>query len=165
MPPAKLQPTSKVYLHVHDEDLSRLGGAALIEKVGWISSLSLKGLLGSKNVTIQPVIDLNTMPAEQQYRPSARMREAIQLLFPSEAFPYSHTPSRGVELDHTVAYQRSRRDAQTGVGLMERLHHKAHHAKTVAAWHAQQRIAGEMVWRSPLGFRYAVTRERTHALE
>ena len=163
--PAKLQPKSKVYVHVNDEDLSRLGGAALIEKVGWISSLTLKDLLGGKNVTIQPVIDLNTIPSELQYRPSARMREAIQLLFPTEAFPYSHTPSRGLELDHTVAYQRSCRDPQTGVGLMAPLHHKVHHAKTVAAWHAQQRIPGEIVWRSPLGFQYTVTRDRTYARE
>ncbi len=163
--PAKLQPKSKVYVHVNDEDLSRLGGAAFIEKVGWISSLTLKNLLGGKNVTIQPVIDLNTIPSELKYRPSARMREAIQLVFPTEAFPYSHTPSRGLELDHTVAYRKSCSDPQTGVGLMAPLHHKVHHAKTVAAWHAQQRIPGEIVWRSPLGFQYTVTRDRTYARE
>jgi len=165
VPPGKLQPKSKVYIHVDDQDLSRLGGAAFIEKVGWISSLTLKNLLGGKNVTIQPVIDLNTIPSELQYRPSARMREAIQLVFPTEAFPYSHTPSRGLELDHTVAYRKSCRDPQTGVGLMGPLHHKVHHAKTVAAWHAQQRIPGEIVWRSPLGFQYTVTRDRTYARE
>lgn len=165
VPPAKLQPKSKVYVHVNDEDLSRLGGAAFIEKVGWISSLTLKNLFGGKNVTIQPVIDLNTIPSEQQYRPSARMREAIQLLFPTEAFPYSHTPSRGLELDHTVAYSKSCRDQQTGVGLMAPLHHKAHHAKTVAAWVARQHLPGEIVWTSPLGFQYTVNRERTIAHE
>lgn len=163
--PAKLQPKSKVYVHVDDADLTRLGGAAFIERLGWISSLTLKSLLGGKNVTIQPVIDLNTIPSEQQYRPSARMREAIQLLFPTEAFPYSSIPSRGLALDHTVAYRKSCRDAQTGVGLMGPLHHKVHHAKTVAAWHAQQRIPGEIVWRSPLGFQYTVTRDRTYARE
>ena len=163
VPPAKLQPKSKVYIHVDDQDLSRLGGAAFIEKVGWISSLTLKNLLGGKNVTIQPVIDLNTIPSELQYRPSARMREAIQLVFPTEAFPYSHTPSRVLELDHTVAYRRSCRDPQTGVGLMGPLHHKVHHAKTLAAWHAQQRIPVEIVWRSPLRFQYTVTKDRTPA--
>lgn len=163
VPPGKLQPKSKVYIHVDDQDLSRLGGAAFIEKVGWISSLTLKGLLGGKNVTIQPVIDLNTIPSELQYRPSARMREAIQLVFPTEAFPYSNTPSRGLELDHTVAYRKSCRDPQTGVGLMGPLHHKSHHAKTVAAWHAQQNIPGEIVWTSPLGFLYTVTTDRTTA--
>ena len=163
VPPGKLQPKSKVYIHVDDQDLSRLGGAAFIEKVGWISSLTLKNLLGGKNVTIQPVIDLNTIPSELQYRPSARMREAIQLVFPTEAFPYSHTPSRGLELDHTVAYRKSCRDPQTGVGLMGPLHHKVHHAKTVAAWHAQQRTPGEIVWRSPLGFQYTVTKDRSPA--
>lgn len=164
VPPVKLQPKSKVYIHVDDQDLNRLGGAALIEKVGWVSSLTLKSMLGGSNVTIQPVIDLNTIPSEQQYRPSAKMRQAIQLLFPVEAFPFSHTPSRGLELDHTVAYVKSSRDAQTGVGLMAPLHHKVHHAKTVAAWHAQQRIPGEVVWRSPLGFQYKVTKDRTTVL-
>ncbi len=165
VPPAKLQPKSKVFLHVNDEDLNRLGGAAFIEKVGWISSLTLEDLLGGKNVTIQPVIDLNTIASEQQYRPSARMREAIQLLFPTEAFPYSHTPSRGLELDHTVAYRTSCRYPQTGVGLLEPLSHKVHHAKTVAAWRAKQRVPGEIVWTSPLGFQYIVTTERTYRRE
>ena len=165
VPPAKLAPKAKIYLHIDATDLTRFGGAALIEKVGWISSLSLKSVLRNVNVTIQPVIDLNTIPAEQQYRPTARMREAVQLMFPVEAFPYSHTSSRRCELDHTVAYQPSCRDAQTGIGMLAPLMHKTHHAKTVAAWLAQQRAPGEIVWTSPLGFQYLVTLERTWALE
>ncbi len=165
VPPAKLQPRAKVYLHLDATDLTRLGGTVLVEKAGWLSSLSLKAMLGDKKTTIQPVIDLNTIPTEEQYRPSARMREAIQLTFPTEAFPYSHTPSRGLELDHTVAYRQSCRDPQTGVGLLAPLSHTVHHAKTVAAWHAQQPVAGEIIWTSPLGFRYHVTRERTYTLE
>ncbi len=163
--PAKLQPKVKVYIHIDGADLTSLGGAALIERAGWVSSLSLKTVLRDTNVTIQPVIDLNTIKAEHQYRPSRRMREAIQLVFPVEAFPYSHTPSRGVELDHTVAYQPSCRDPQTGVGLLAPLSHKVHHAKTVAAWLARQRVAGEIVWTSPLGFQYLVTPERTFVLD
>ena len=164
VPPAKLRPKAKVYLHIDDADLTRFGGAALIEKVGWVSSLSLKSILRDVNVSIQPIIDLNAIPAEHQYRPSERMREAVQVLFPHEAFPYSHTSSRGCELDHTTAYQVSCRDAQTGIGLLAPLSHKVHHAKTVAAWHARQPVAGEIVWTSPLGFRYLVTIERTFAL-
>ncbi|MEO7587230.1 MAG: hypothetical protein ABIS84_04305, partial [Arachnia sp.] len=165
VPPAKLQPRAKVYLHIEATDLNRLGGAVLVEKAGWISSLTLKSMLGGKKITIQPVIDLNRIPAEFQYAPSARMREATQLLCPTEMFPFSHTPSRGLELDHTVAYRRSCRDAQTGIGLLAPLHHKVHHAKTVGAWNAQQPIVGEIFWTSPLGFQYVVTPERTYALE
>lgn len=81
-----------------------------------------------------------------------------------EAFPYSDTPSRGLDLDHTAAYQRSCRDEQTGVGMLAPLHRKVHRAKTVAAWRARQPIAGEIVWTSPLGYQYSVNRERTTAL-
>ncbi len=164
VPPAKLRPKAKVYLHIDATDLNGFGGAALIEKVGWVSSISLTRILGDVNVTIQPIIDLNTIEAEHQYRPSARMREAVQLVHPTEAFPYSQTSSRGCELDHTNAYQPSCRDAQTGIGSLAPLSHKVHHAKTVAAWKAQQRIPGEIVWTSPLGFQYLVTLERTYCL-
>ncbi|MEO7587392.1 MAG: hypothetical protein ABIS84_05130 [Arachnia sp.] len=165
VPPAKLQPRARVYLHIDDAALSGVGGAVLVEKVGWMSSLSLKALLGGNKVSIQPVIDLNTLPAEHQYRPSGRMREAVQLLHPVEAFPYSSTPSRGLDLDHTEPFRASCRDAQTGIGLLAPLGRKVHRARTVAAWHAQHRVAGEIVWTSPLGFRYLVTPERTTALE
>ena len=74
VPPAKLRPKAKVYLHIDATDLNGFGGAALIEKVGWVSSISLTRILGDVNVTIQPIIDLNTIEAEHQHRPSARMR-------------------------------------------------------------------------------------------
>ncbi|MDO5736772.1 MAG: hypothetical protein Q4P15_09890 [Propionibacteriaceae bacterium] len=164
VPPGKLQPKAKVYLHLDATDLNRLGGAVLVEKAGWLSTLSLKTMLGDRAVTIQPVIDLNRVPAEHQYRPSERMREAVQLVHPVEAFPFSHTSSRGLDLDHTVAYRGSWRDPQTGIGLLAPLSRRVHRAKTVAAWRATQRIAGEIVWSSPLGFLYLVTRERTFAL-
>ncbi|MGV8847882.1 MAG: hypothetical protein ACOH1W_15565, partial [Tessaracoccus sp.] len=162
--PSKLMPKAKVYLHIDATDLTRLGGAVLVEKVGWISSLSLQSMLGEKRIEIQPVIDLNTIPAEHQYRPSARMREAAQLMFPTEAFPFSHTTSRGVDLDHTVPYRPSCRDPQTGVGQLAPLSRTVHRAKTVGAWHARQRIPGEIVWSSPLEFHYLVTPERTYDL-
>ncbi|MGV8847589.1 MAG: hypothetical protein ACOH1W_14025, partial [Tessaracoccus sp.] len=134
-------------------------------------------LLGESNITIQPVIDLNTthggqapreppaiLPAKHQYRPTQRMREAIQLLYPVEAFPYSHTPSRGLDLDHTVAYQPACRDPQTGIGHLAPLSRTVHRAKTVAAWHTTQQAPGEIVWTSPLGFQYLITPEHTHNL-
>ncbi|RMB62247.1 hypothetical protein [Tessaracoccus antarcticus] len=111
------------------------------------------------------MIDLNTLPAEHQYRPSARMREATQLLYPTEMFPYSHTPSRGLDLDHSEAYRPSCRDPQTGIGLLAPLGRKVHRARTAGAWRALHRAAGEIVWTSPLGFEYLVTPERTVALE
>ena len=162
--PARLQPRAKVYLHMEGADLSGLGGAVAIETAGWMSSLSLREMLRGSNVTIQPVIDLNTTPAEHQYRPSARMREATQLLYPTEMFPYSHTLSRGLDLDHTVAYRPSCRDPQTGIGLLTPLSRKVHRAKTAAAWHAQHKVVGEIVWTSPLGYQYLVTPERTYAV-
>ena len=47
---------------------------------------------------------------------------------------------------------------------MAPLSHKVHHAKTVAAWLAQQPVAGDIVWTSPLGYRYLVTNGRTITL-
>ena len=79
VPVAKLQPRVQVYIHLNPED-----GTADIEGIGTVAMETLRGLLDGKQVKVTPVIDLNHMPAEYQYRPSRRLRDATHLVFPKD---------------------------------------------------------------------------------
>ncbi|MDO5737302.1 MAG: hypothetical protein Q4P15_12590 [Propionibacteriaceae bacterium] len=159
VPVAKLQPKVQLYIHLHAD------GTAEVDGAGTVAATTLREILDGKQVRVTPVIDLNSMPAEHQYRPSKRMREAAHLLFPREAFPFSNRTSRGLDLDHTTAYQWSYRDPQTGLGNLAPIGRRPHRAKTAGFWKCQQPVMGQLIWTSPLGFRYAVDRDGTHRLE
>ena len=163
VPVAKLQPAVQIYIHL--EAVDGPDGAAEIEGVGTVATRSLVELLDGKKVKITPVINLNTTPAEHRYRPSARLKEAIFLTFPKEAFPFSNRSGRGLDLDHTVAYQASSRDPQSRLGNFGPLGRKPHRAKTAGFWKCQQLITGELTWTSPLGFRYTVNKDGSHRHE
>ncbi len=145
VPVVKLQPRVQVYIHLNPD------GTADIEGVGTVAVATLRELLDGKRVKATPVIDLNHMPAEHQYRPSQRLREAALLVFPKEAFPFSNRSSRGLDLDHTEAYQWSCRDPQTRLGNFGPFGRRPHRAKTSGFWKCRQPIIGKLIWTSPMG--------------
>ncbi len=160
VPIAKLQPRVQIYIHLNPTE-----GTADIEGIGTIAIATLKELLDGKQIKATPVIDLNNMPAEHQYRPSSKLREAAQLLFPKEAFPFSNRSSRNCDLDHTEAFQKSSRDPQTRIGNLGPFSRRPHRGKTAGFWKCQQPVIGKLLWTSPLGFRYIVDKDGTHRLE
>ena len=160
VPVAKLQPTIQIYIHLTPTD-----GAADIEGIGTVAVTTLTELLDGKQVKATPVIDLNTIPPEHQYRPSRGLKEAVLLTFPKEAFPYSNRTSRGLDLDHTTAYQPSSRDPHTRLGNLAPPSRRPHRAKTAGFWKCQQPLTGQLVWTSPLGFRYTINKDGTRRLE
>lgn len=169
VPPSRLQPKVKVVIHVDAEDVSahcagQLQGSAWVEHVGSVSLASLSRLLDGKRVSAQPVIDLNHLEPEDQYRPSVRMAEAVRMLHPYEAFPYSTRRSASADLDHTVAYRASG-EGQTRLGNLAPLTRKTHRAKTLGAWRCSQPETGVVEWTSPLGYQYRVGPEGAVALE
>lgn len=163
VPVEKLQPQVQIYIHLDGEDLT--DGAATIEGVGTVAIASLAELLDGKRVKITPVIDLNTIPAEQNYRASRRLQEAVHLTFPIEAFPFSNRSSRGLDLDHTIAHQAANRDAQTRLGNLGPFSRRPHRAKTAGFWKCSQPEPGRLIWTSPLGFRYAIDRDGTRRID
>ena len=160
VPVAKLQPRVQLYIHLNPED-----GTADIEGIGTVAIDTVRELLDGKQVKVTPVIDLNHMPAEYQYRPSQRLRDATHLVFPKEAFPFSNRTSRGLDLDHTNAFQKSCRDPQTRLGNFGPFSRRPHRAKTAGYWKCQQPILGKLIWTSPLGFRYLVDKNGTRRLQ
>lgn len=162
VPPSRLAPKVRLVVHVDAADLAAhddgvLRGSAWIEHVGSVTLASLSRLLDGKQVTCQPVIDLNTIAPEDRYRPSARLAEFVRLLRPYEAFPYSTRRSSACDLDHTTAYQPARGPDQTRLGNLAPLTRKVHRAKTLGAWQVRQPTTGVLEWTSPLGYQYRVS--------
>lgn len=153
----RLRPAATVYVHIR---LAQGGkrGCAWVEQAGVITRETIGELLGDKQVTVRPIIDLNDQPPESQYRPSVVMREAVDQVFPSEAFPFATRWSRGakIQIDHTVAYRTAGPPGQTGIGNLAPLSPRVHRAKTAAHWRVDQPRPGVLHWTSPLGYRYQV---------
>ncbi|CAL8973228.1 hypothetical protein TESS_TESS_02692 [Tessaracoccus sp. O5.2] len=163
VPLTQLRPATDVVVHIPATAVEGLAGGARVERAGWLTMETLKDLLGDRKVAVRPVIDLPEIPAEDPYRPSARLREAVIQLFPTEAFPYSETESRGLEQDHTRAF-RTGPPRQSRIGNLAPLRTRTHRAKTAGHWRYDQPAPGCLIWRSPLGYRYRVTPHGTYPL-
>lgn len=159
VPPTTLQPRVQVYIHVHPD------GTVTIENVGAVAAATLAELLDGKRVKATPVIDLNTIPAQHQYRPGHQLQEATHLVWRKEAFPFSNRTSRGLDLDHTTAYRSSCRDPLTRLDNLAPFGRRIHRAKTAGFWTCQQPNPGQLIWTSPLGYRYTVDKDGTRRLE
>ncbi len=162
VPAARLAPKVRLVVHMDAADIAAyddgvLRGSAWIEHIGSVTLASLKRLLDGKQVTCQPVIDLNNTTAEDQHRPSSRLAEAVRLLHPHEAFPYSTRRSVSCDLDHTISYQPARGPGQTRLDNLAPLTRKTHRAKTLGAWQLHQPTTGVLEWTSPLGYQYRLT--------
>ena len=110
---------------------------------------------GEIALKVQPVIDLNNVPAADGYRPTRRMRKALRLLRPTEAFPFS-TRTRRLDIDHNTTYQPGR-PGQTRLDNLAQLCRRVHRSKTKGAWILNQITPGHFRWTSPLGYVYEVT--------
>ncbi|WP_158522552.1 HNH endonuclease signature motif containing protein [Tessaracoccus aquimaris] len=154
---------SKVYrpelglaVHIHADSVGGLPPAARVDKAGWITSRLLGELLGEAKVTVHPVIDLADLDPSDGYEPGAQLKRAVEIVMPTEMFPYSNRSSRRLDLDHTVPWREGYR-AQTRLGNLVPLNRRAHRAKTARAWKSLQRGPDVLVWESPLGYRYELT--------
>jgi hypothetical protein len=108
--PDKARPRAIVYVHLSVEALTAGTGIARIEGVGPIVLSRLQMLLGDHNgshcqINLKPVIDLPAghIPIDC-YEIPASLREQLLLRYPVDVFPYANTISRGVDIDHTIAY-------------------------------------------------------------
>ncbi len=111
-------------------------------------------------VTIKPVIDLNTPLTAQGYQVPDRIREQVQLRDRTCVFPRCTRPARGCDVDHVVEYDhdaevegRSQPGPTTtdNLACLCRFHHRL---KTHSAWHYRMLEPGVFEWTSPHGHRY-----------
>ena len=144
-----VRPTAQIYLHLcADSAVGRLegNGPVTIERV--------RELVGSAGrVKVTPVLDLAGQAPVDAYEIPARLREAVHLIHPADAFPFAAGLSRDVDLDHAVPYAEG---GPTAVGNLAPLTRTHHRIKTHAGWTARQPFPGIVVWRDPYGAFYLV---------
>ncbi|QXT62039.1 DUF222 domain-containing protein [Tessaracoccus palaemonis] len=159
-PPAPL-PRVEIVVHITADADGTLDPIASVERADTLTTTLLGELLGDGyrngeiSLKVQPVIDLNTTPAADGYRPTRRMRKALRLLRPTEAFPFS-TRTRRLDIDHNTTYQPGR-PGQTRLDNLAQLCRRVHRGKTKGAWVLNQIAPGHFRWTSPLGYVYEVT--------
>jgi hypothetical protein len=111
-------------------------------------------------VTIKPVIDLNTELTAQVYKVPADIREQVQLRDRACVFPGCARPARRCDVDHIIAYDHDA-DAEgrpqpgptttSNLACLCRFHHRL---KTHSAWRYEMTAPGIFEWTSPHGHRY-----------
>jgi hypothetical protein len=111
-------------------------------------------------VTIKPVIDLNTELTAQGYKVPADIREQVQLRDRTCVFPGCTRPARRCDVDHIIAYDHDA-DAEgrpqpgptttSNLACLCRFHHRL---KTHSAWRYTMLTPGIFEWTSPHGHRY-----------
>ncbi|MDO5684345.1 MAG: hypothetical protein Q4G46_16155, partial [Propionibacteriaceae bacterium] len=165
VPLHKLRPKLELAVHIDVNALGEVSPAARIDKAGHMTLQVLRESLVGIDVTVQPVIDLNNVPAEDQYRPSAGLAKALTLAFPTEMFPYSsQATGRFTDFDHTQRFRQSGR-GQTRLGNLCPFSRRVHRGKTAGIWDVTQHKVGVLQWTSPLKYVYEVTSQGTRMID
>jgi hypothetical protein len=111
-------------------------------------------------VTIKPVIDLNTELTAQVYKVPADLREQVQLRDRTCVFPGCARPARRCDVDHIVEYDHDAHaegrpqpgpTTTSNLACLCRFHHRL---KTHSAWRYTMLTPGIFEWTSPHGHRY-----------
>ncbi|HYU85906.1 MAG TPA: DUF222 domain-containing protein [Kribbellaceae bacterium] len=161
-----------VYVHLTQDALATGAGVVRVEGAGtgsrdglspiWVSQLA--ELVGHTKFTVKPVIDLADRISVHAYEIPDRIRERVQLKYPTCMFPWCHRPAIGCDLDHVVPYDDTGPPGQTATDKLLpgcRLHHRV---KTLGRWRCRRLDDGAVEWTSPHGLRYRVDHTGTHRL-
>lgn len=138
-------------------------GVAEVDRRGHLLTSQLPDLLQGCHVTVRPVVDAAALPSTDSYAVPPRMRTALEVRNPVDAFPFGARRASNCDADHTVPFNHEA-DAgagQTHLGNLAPLSRYAHRLKTHGGWHLDQPSPGVLVWTSPLGYRYLVTPDGT----
>ncbi|MGH3509866.1 MAG: hypothetical protein ACRDPI_06510 [Nocardioidaceae bacterium] len=159
-----------LYVHLSQDSFEggRTNAVARIEGVGPVTVGQAREFLRHCQVTVKPVLDPLGIAPVDGYEVPERMREALHLINPAEAFPYAGTTTRTGDQDHTIPYlppDSGGPPGQTGHGNLGRLTRYPHRVKTHASgWQHLQSLPGMHRWRTRYGYRLTVDRYGTHWL-
>jgi hypothetical protein len=155
------------YIHLSEEALN--AGAARVEDVGPVLLNRLHALLGHHcTISMKPVINLPAghTPIDS-YEIPARLREQLQLRYPTDVFPHTAAVNRRIDLDHTIPYispDRGGPPGQTRIGNPGPYLRRHHNHKTHGGWQVRQPEPGTWLWRSPHHRIYLINANGTHPL-
>jgi hypothetical protein len=144
-----------VYVHLHQAALDTGQGVARVEDGGGPRLLAhLSDLLGTADITLTPVIDLNDRVSINAYEHPQWLRERIHLISPAEPFPHSTRVSRKGDIDHPEPYRHGSGEepappGQSGTHNAAPLGRYSHRVKTHLQYTVREPRPGTYVWRTP----------------
>ncbi|WP_460691327.1 HNH endonuclease signature motif containing protein, partial [Nocardioides flavus (ex Wang et al. 2016)] len=122
-------------------------------------------------VTVKPVIDLNTPLTAQGYDIPDRIREQVILRDRTCVFPDCSRPARGCDIDHVVPWDEHTEaegrpqpgpTTTSNLAALCRFHHRL---KTHSGWRFEATAPGVFEWTAPHGYRYRRDRHGTTELD
>ncbi len=154
-----------LFVHLHEAALTgAASGVARVEGLGPHSLAQLRRLLGGREVTVVPVLDLAEAVATNAYEHPEAIKTRIHLLRPGSGFPHATCTSRTVDLDHPLPYDPEGPPGQTSSHTSQPLTRSEHRAKTHLNYQAQPRGPGVTWWRTPHGLTRIVDHRGTHRI-
>ncbi len=131
-------------------------GIATITGWGHVLLSQLPSILTGCTVRVRPIVIGSDLLAVDGYHVPDTMRTVLNERNPVDVFPFGTRPADTCQADHTIPYTPGV-EGQTHLGNLGPLSSFTHRLKTHGGWHLEQPSPGHYVWRSPLGYEYAVT--------
>ena len=131
-------------------------GIATINGWGHVLLSQLPSILTGCTVRVRPIVIGSDLLAVDGYHVPDTMRTVLNERNPVDVFPFGTRPADTCQADHTIPYTPGV-EGQTHLGNLGPLSSFTHRLKTHGGWHLEQPSPGHYVWRSPLGYEYAVT--------
>ncbi|HSJ20680.1 MAG TPA: hypothetical protein VK964_08910 [Nocardioidaceae bacterium] len=124
-------------------------------------------LLGHTHVRVVPVLDLADQHPVDAYEVPTTLTEALHLLTPAYASPWSSNLTRTKDADHVTPYHPPDHGGPPGQTRLDNLAPPPpvpHRVKTHSNWRLTQHAPGVYEWTSPHGHRYRIDHHGTHPL-
>jgi len=155
-----------LYISLTDHVLSgQARGVARVEGIGPLLLEQVADLVQHRNITVQPVIDLNDVRSVNAYEHPTQVKHRTQLRTLYDVFP--HSASRATRLldhDHPTPYDPGGPAGQTGDHNDAPLTRYHHRAKTHQGYQVRQLALGAYRWVTPHGLARVVTPSGTRKI-
>ncbi|GAA3823408.1 hypothetical protein [Nocardioides panacisoli] len=167
LPAPKKKRPATIYLHLTDAVLAALvPGVARVEGMGPMLLEQLQELLKNRDITLQPVIDLNDGHSVNGYEHPTLVKHRGLLRMLGDVFPHSTNQAhRRLDHDHATPYDPGGPPGQTGDHNDAPLTRHHHRAKTHGGYQLRQLGLGTYRWVTPHGLGRLVTTTGTRRFE
>ncbi len=156
-----------IHVHLTDQVLcGRVDGITRVDALGPMLLEQVADLVKHRDITVQPVIDLNTGHSVNGYEHPTAVKQRTRLRTVYDVFPHSSSRATGrLDHDHPTPYDPQGPPGQTGDhndASMTRYHHRA---KTHDGYQVRQLGLGGYRWITPHGLARVVTPRGTKKIE
>ena len=156
-----------INVHLTDHVLAgQTDGITRVDALGPMLLEQVADLVKHRDITVQPVIDLNTGHSVNGYEHPTAVKLRTRLRTVYDVFPHSSSRATGrLDHDHPTPYDPGGRPGQTGDhndAPLTRLHHRA---KTHDGYHLRQLGLGGYRWITRHGLARVVTPRGTRKIE